>query len=99
MRNAETRLRILERNRPAPEPVPIDRALMATRFGLWSYLSARQPNESLAEATSRLAGVRHDSPGFPAALAAALSPLRGLEGDAFTAEALRIRAHHLALQI
>ena len=99
MRNAETRLRILERNRPAPEPIPIDRALMATRFALWAYLAARAPGESLADATSRLAGVHSSNPGFPAALAAALAPLRGLEGDAFLAVCETIRARHLARQI
>ena len=56
MRNADTRLRALERTRPAPAPAPIDRALMATRFALWGYLAARAPGESLADATTRLAG-------------------------------------------
>ena len=99
MRNAETRLRILERNRPAPAPDPVDRALMATRFALWAYLSARAPGESLADATTRLAGVHHTKPGFHAALTAALAPLRGLTGDAFTEAAERIRALQLARQI
>ena len=99
MRNADARLAALERNRPAPAPDPVDRALMATRFALWAYLAARAPGESLADACARLAGVHHTNPGFHAALAAALAPLRGLTGDAFLAAAERIRAPHLARQV
>jgi hypothetical protein len=99
MRNADARLRALERNRPAPTPDPVDLARTANRVALWSYLAAQGPGESRAAAVARLANVRPGRPGFADAISHVLAPLRGLDGDAFVAACERIRALHLARQV
>jgi hypothetical protein len=99
MRDADARLRALERNRPAPQPDPVDLARMADRCALWSYLAAQGPGESRADAAARLAGVRPGRPGFGDAISHVLAPLRDLDGAAFATACERIRARHLARQV